>query len=71
MIRAASTICCVSCEDWSWVWLMLPVMSLELLLVVFKFVRIFSVKLGCTVLSINAIPFFQKKKKCAWPIVDW
>jgi hypothetical protein len=41
---------------------MLPVMSLELLLVVFKFVRIFSVKLGCTVLCINAIPFFQKKR---------
>jgi hypothetical protein len=29
------------------------VISLELLLVVSKFVRIFSVKLGCTVLSFN------------------
>jgi hypothetical protein len=42
--------------------LVLPAISLELLLLVFKFARVFSVKLGCTVLSINASPFFRKKK---------
>jgi hypothetical protein len=42
--------------------IVLPAMSLELLLVVSKFVRVFSVKLGCTVLSINASPFLSEKK---------
>jgi hypothetical protein len=42
--------------------IVLPAMSLELLLVVSKFVRVFSVKLGCTVLSINESPFLSEKK---------
>jgi hypothetical protein len=41
--------------------LVLPAINLELLLLVFKFARVFSVKLGCTVLSINASPLFRKK----------